>query len=163
MALTSDELIGIALEIEKHGEALYRHLAQRFTDPDTIKTFEYLASEEVEHRKKFEKMLAGGILPLYPTLEPGEEEYIRSLVQSQFILGFIKTDVLLMDIQSASDAVALGIKMEKETLLFFESMSSALGGAASKMLADIISEEKKHVVRLDALARDMGTQKEKDW
>ncbi|MDD5503264.1 MAG: ferritin family protein [Candidatus Thermoplasmatota archaeon] len=163
MGLTSDELVGVALEIEKHGEALYRQLAQRFTDPNIKKTFEYLASEEAEHRKTFEKMLAGGLLPLYPTLEQGEEDYIRSLVQSQFILAFIKTDVLIMDIKSASDAVALGLRMEKETLLFFESISSSLGGEASKIFIDILAEEKKHFVRLSALARDMNAPKGKDW
>jgi rubrerythrin len=141
------EVVEQAVRTEQQGYEFYRSMAERFREEEKLKNlFNTLAEKELAHEKRFRE--------LYEVIgdeEPGDwdiiSEYMRAMVESEFFLGSGKSLASLKEIQSSKEAVEFAISFEKETLLYFIGIRSAVD--EKEVVDEIINEEQSHIMWLN--------------
>jgi rubrerythrin len=75
------DIYDIAYKMEEDGEKFYRSLSKKFENSEVAAMFDYLADEEVGHKKVFKQIFADvKTLPINETI-PGEyQEFINAYV-----------------------------------------------------------------------------------
>ncbi len=141
---TRREIIDLAIQIEKNGEAIYQNALQFVSNPSVHKLLQKLADEEVQHAKWFSELKEK---ILEATNDPQLEEISKSILSG--ILGnqvFSLKDADISKIKHMKDLLDLAIEFERDTILFYEMLRSLIedGGTLSD-LDKIIEEENKHV------------------
>jgi rubrerythrin len=63
--LSYQDILILAMKKEQRAHELYKDLAEKNKDPDVVKLFSRLASEEARHKRAFEEMYDGEILNQY--------------------------------------------------------------------------------------------------
>ncbi len=145
------EVIEQAIQTEKLGYIFYSSMAEKFKDNEELnKLFIILAGQELTHEKQFvelEQRLGG------EPLENWEEAslYLRAIVESEFFLGNNKSLPSVNMLDTVDAAIQYAINFEKETLLYYLGLQSAIKD--NSLLNEIISEEKRHIVRLSDLRK----------
>ena len=146
---TIDDILDLAVQIEKNGERLLRAAQHKTLNPELKTLFKWLADEEVEHAQSFST--------LKPTLQTGIdtaelETMGRHLLRD--ILGeetFSLNDVDLSGIEDAEELILRMIEFENDTVLFYEMIRSVVSDAETIRIVDtIISQEKQHAQTLEA-------------
>lgn len=140
------EAIEQAIQTERLGCEFYTEMAKRFDFNSDLKSlFSLLASKEVAHEKTF--------LSLKDKVSNAEvsgwdevQMYMRAIVESEFFLGKNKALPSMSGIKTIQDAVRFAISFEKETLLYFIGIKSAV--SQPEIVEEIIEEEKSHIVWL---------------
>lgn len=112
-----------------------------------------MAREESEHAEQFLKM-KGQIIA--DNDHPIPQEMRKSLVDRFFgNQVFSLKDVAFSKIKDQKELIEVMIDFEKDTILFYEMMKSFVKEEAPQStLNQIISEEKKHIQKLQALQSD---------
>jgi rubrerythrin len=141
------EILEQAIQTEKLGSQLYTAIAKKFDKDDRLRTlFETLAAKEHEHEKTFtdlkEKVSDSEV-------ENWEEvsHFFRAIVESEFFLGKNKALPSLDHLKDVEAAVRYAISFEKETLLYYHSMTGLV--KEKDILDKLINEEKSHIVWLN--------------
>jgi rubrerythrin len=141
------EILEQAIQTEKLGSQLYTAIAKKFDKDDRLRTlFETLAAKEHEHEKTFtdlkEKVSDNEV-------ENWEEvsHFFRAIVESEFFLGKNKALPSLDHLKDVEAAVRYAISFEKETLLYYHSMTGLV--KEKDILDKLINEEKSHIVWLN--------------
>ena len=149
------EVFQVAVQIEENGRRFYQEGLKQIDDPEVKRLFEELAREEVEHRKKFESLLAE--LPkeaFSPTVfdpEDQKNQYIQMMADQHVFVQAEGMGRLLAGLGSMQDALKLAIEFEKDSVIFFLSMQDATEGKRGKELINLlIKEEQEHLRRLSA-------------
>ena len=143
------EVLRMAVQDEQTGIAFYRALVQHSRDPRIRARFRGLAEQESEHLEMFRGMLeeVGSPRPLEEY--SGEvQNYIRALRDSR---PFPDEEAAVEWAHRASsdlDAIRMGMRLERETLLFLQEMRDAVEPPHSEYVDRIIKEERTHVVEL---------------
>jgi rubrerythrin len=153
------EVIELAIQTERVGYQFYTEMAEKFVDnKDLVPLFKTLAAKELLHEKAYTD-LKNMIGETDAEIEGYEElsQYMRAIVESEFFLGQNKSLPSLNSIQSEKDAVACALGFEKETLLFFVGLRDVV--KEKEIVDEIIAEEKRHIVWLDALIRKLRASK----
>ncbi len=155
--LSGKEIISMAMEIEKSGRAYYQTFAQSTENTSLKELFEYLAAQELEHLRVFEKFgeeLDGStVIP-----EAWEEvsEYIKATTDSRLFVGEDKAINIAKTAQDAAEAIQIAIGFEKDTLLFFYEVLNVTPQKSRDAVQKIIDEEKKHVRLLSDIKREIA-------
>jgi rubrerythrin len=148
--LKAADVVEMAMELEKSGEAFYRAVAQKAKSPQVQSLFEDLANQEVRHYKTFAKLSEA--VRDKPWMLAGEWEeyqgYLEATVQSAFFEGEDKALAVAEEVADEKEAVRMAIGFEKETLLFFHDLRDMVSGADREAIDRIVAEEKLHVRRL---------------
>lgn len=149
---TKNEIIEMAVKIEKQGFAFYDRALQRSDlNNDTKKLLQTLRNEEKVHEQTFlnlrEKIdnfdLSSDINWDEATL------YIQSMVDTHLFNQPEKAIQLAANARDMKYLVSNAIQFEKDTLLFFYFMKKFVANEKSKKAIDsIIDEEVSHVVKL---------------
>jgi len=140
------EVVEQAVQTEKLGVDFYTQMSEKFADNEGLKNlFDTLALKEQQHEEIF-KALKNKVAD--QKFENWEEagKYMRSIVESEFFLGNNKSLPSLEYIKSVEEAVNFAIGFEKETLLYFYHLKSALNDKDT--INAIIKEEQSHLVWL---------------
>ncbi len=144
------EIIDIAVHLEKNGEAYYRDAAVRHSDPSVIARLEWLADEEASHAEMF--------LTMKPSVkieadDPSLAEMGRRLFQQAVgQQGFSLSNESLSEIEATQELISLAIEFERDTVIFYEMLRPfILDETAREQLDRIIEEEHRHVRQLKAL------------
>jgi rubrerythrin len=147
------EVFKIAIEIEENGKKFYESAQSVIDDPGVNKLFQELAREEVEHKKKFESLLAqlspDVATPVVWDPDNNLAQYIKMMADQHVFLSSGEMDGLLAGIKNAKDALELAIEFEKDSVIFFLSMQEATEGKKGQELVEVlIKEEREHLKRL---------------
>jgi rubrerythrin len=149
------EVFKIAVEIEENGKRFYEQSLSCIDDPEVKQLFEELASEEVQHKKKFQSMLAE--LPkeaAAPTVfDPDNQQaqYIRMMADQHVFARSESVDTKVCELKDMRDALRLAIDFEKDSVIFFLSMQEATDSKKGKELVNLlVKEEQEHLRRLSA-------------
>jgi len=149
------EVFKIAVEIEENGKRFYEQSLTCIDDPEVKKLFEELAREEVEHKKKFQSILAE--LPkeaAAPTVfDPDNQEaqYIKMMADQHVFAKSSSVDSKVCELRDMRDALRLAIDFEKDSVIFFLSMQDATDNKKGKDLINLlVKEEQEHLRRLSA-------------
>ncbi|MFH1798857.1 MAG: ferritin family protein [Candidatus Omnitrophota bacterium] len=140
------EIAGLAVQIEKNGRDFYFALLKKTDNPDAVKILRYLADEEEKHASTM-KGVSESFCDYKPKGEYPEEyfAYMRALAAQYIFTEKEKNRVLVEKMKSFEQGIEFGIKMEKDSVLFYEKMKKIVPARGKEIINKIISEEKKHL------------------
>jgi rubrerythrin len=153
VTFSGEEIVEMAIRTEDTGYDFYKEAAGNSGNEKLKELFEYLAEEELKHRKAYaglkdvidEKALGTPI----DWNEVGE--YIQAMTDSSFFLGSDKNINLASRASTDAEAVEFAIGFEKDTLLFFYHIRDLVREANRPVVDRIIAEEKIHIQKLTAI------------
>ncbi len=146
------EAVKIATAMEQCGLDFYTRAAEKTRDPYVKKMFLHLAGEERQHLGLFEdlqkKLLAE---PRTPDAVEDDEtaDYVQHLVASHVFSEKGTPARLLAEAADDIAALAVGIRAERDALLFYQEMISFTDSkAAVAAFERIVAEERLHLAAL---------------
>ena len=152
------EILELGIKIEELGEEYYRNFAERSKDKEIKDLFEFLAGEEVNHKNTFmniQKEWSSDDF-IVPLLNEEVSAYLRSIVGSKLFSdkrSFIKNFDHLTE---PVDIINQAIIFEKDTILFYYEMKSFTKEKNHKIIEKLIAEEKSHVLKLEAVKKELA-------
>jgi len=145
------EVYKVAIEIEENGKQFYEQSQGVIDAPEVKKLFAELAQQEVDHKKRFESLMAQ--LPpesTTPTVWDPENEldrYIKMMADEHVFVAGIKDQ--LAQVKDARSALKMAIEFEKDSVLFFLSLEEAVAGQRDQdLIRTLVKEEQGHLKRL---------------
>jgi rubrerythrin len=145
---TLGEIIDLAVRIETNGQKAYRKAQEQVTDPALASMLGWLADEEAEHEKWFPRLKEN--LKINQQ-DPKLEEMGKIILQG--ILGdqtFSIDDADFSKIGDLGSLLNLSVEFEKDTILFYEMLSTFIEDEQTlNYLNRIIEEENRHVRLLE--------------
>lgn len=154
---SGNELLQIAVGIEKRGEEFYESLTKKSEQPKIKALWDYLAGEERRHRKTFQHLLDS--LGEEPPPEIFEEEfsyYLKALVNNIIFTGDKIIAGMANKVSTDAEAIQIGIGFEKDSILFFLDMRALVREVDRKVVDKVIGEERAHLRRLCALQEELA-------
>lgn len=145
------EAYKIARKIEKEGIEFYAKLLNQNFDAETNEIIKFLLTEEKSHLKLFEEKLSAE----KQNLEDGfEEESLFEYVDSRVFYPFNAIADLNEALSNRQKAVRLGIKIENNSIAFYEAcLLNTEERNSKKDLRWLIEEENKHLLKLQTLLK----------
>ncbi len=152
----ASEIFEIAIQVEKHGEKFYRHAATICDDKKIKEMFEFLASEEVKHRKTIDGMLSKIEHYEPPEKYPGEYcKYLTAYAENQ-VFSDKEFDEKMKEIDTVADAIEFAIEKEIQSILYYLEMRNLVPeGPQRKEIDRLVEEERRHYLRLNEAKRTL--------
>jgi len=145
-----EEILDIAIQLEKNGEKVYQKAATVKGDPTMGLLLQRLADDEAKHAQWFMDMKKSvGKDIVYPQLEEMGRKILKKAVGDQaFTLG----EADLSKIRDSRRLIELALEFEKDTVIFFEMIGNFVDDQDTlSHLNEIIEEENRHVSLLQKL------------
>ena len=153
----SEEIIGLAIQMETVGGLFYERIAQLMTDDSLKRLMRHLGEMEQLHKNSYMTLRASFIASLRrldsAPPEPAILEYLQTWIEGKVfkkdsLLNFFKTR------QTMENILWQAIEMEKDSIAFYSGLRELVQDADEKRLVNqIIQEELAHVVELGKLMR----------
>jgi rubrerythrin len=154
----ANELVAMAVEIEKRGESFYRDMSRRVTKPVVKEALEFLAEEEAKHEARFSE-LKSRLDPMELPTGSAESEYwayVNDLIGSHFLFLDSISQKLISTLSTDKEIVHLAMSFEKESILFFMEMRGLIPHSEHPVVDACIEEERSHLRKLSLLLRETG-------
>ncbi len=156
--LSIQEIIEIAIEIEKNGVKFYHALAESVNTDRVRNLFLYLAEAEMKHIARFQEILesAGGYQiseAYYATQYMG---YMKALADERVFGNDVSVTEVADHAKSPREAVDIAIGFEKESIIFLHEMREMLSESGEKAVQKLLDEEREHLRQLSAIKAQMG-------
>ncbi len=152
---SGSELVNIAIEIEKNGLAFYSTLAQKAATPASKQIFDYLAEQEERHRALFEGMQEGAGKQPLDALSEEYDAYLKALADGIIFTNVKGATLKAMQTQNEDEALEIGIKAEKDSILFYQEMRELVRQRNRETVGKIVAEERSHLLRLASLRKGL--------
>jgi rubrerythrin len=141
------EILDLAIRLEKNGESVYRNAAAKLSRPDLVSLLVWMADEEVKHAEWFSELKHKHEMD---SINPFMEEMGREIFTD--MLGeksFSHRDVDFSKMDQPHDLVAVFIEFEQDTVLFYETLKAFIeDNGTLNNLEKIIAEENNHIEKL---------------
>ncbi len=149
VVFSGDELINLAIDIERRGITFYDIMAKSTDDEMARIVFEALVNIERQHISIFEDMLGDDITTAESSSSsPEYSDYLRSLIDDAVFTDDAITSEMATQADSDIKAIELAINAEKDSILFYYEMNELMPGKISPVIKRIIAEEKSHLQQL---------------
>lgn len=152
---SGQEVLKLAIQIEKNGKDFYENLAQETRNEDISSTFNYLVKEEIKHKERFQEMLhhakrKGEDLSaqIFVNLE---DEYLKSFADSKIFASANKHIKRAQEAADEKELLNVAISIELDSILFYYEMEKVIRKGDKKIVQEVIEEEKNHVRELMSL------------
>lgn len=146
------EIYQFAIKIEENGEKFYRNIAHKTKNKAVKELFEFLAEEEVRHKKVFEKNLSEIEKYEPPEIYPGEYfAYLKAYAEELIFPKNIEKD--LNDKENILEAINFGIRRELDSIMYYLEIKDLVPETQHSELDKIIKEERSHFVRLSNIKK----------
>lgn len=141
------EILDLAIRLEKNGESVYRTAAAKLSRADLVSLLVWMADEEVKHAAWFSelkhKLETDSINPFME--EMGREVFTDILGEK----SFSHREVDFSKMGQPRDLVAAFIEFEQDTVLFYETLKPFIeDNGTLNNLEKIITEENNHIAQL---------------
>jgi len=149
----ASEIFQFAIRIEENGEKFYRYAVRITEDEDAKEMFDYLADEEINHKKIFENLLSK--IGKYKPFEsyPGEYfAYLRAYVD-RIVFTNKGLDKEISRVKDTLSAINFGIQRELDSILYFHEIKKFVPTSQHNLIDRIIDEERKHFSKLSKLKK----------
>ncbi len=143
---SAEEILDMAIKIEENGEEFYLKLAEKADEvpesQEVANLARKFAKDEREHRKRF--------LELKQRILHNKEPDIIKKVSGLWVqdaIGdnlFSLTTVDIEDIKSIEDIINIAVRLEKESIEFYEILKPLADETGKKIIDQIIEEERVH-------------------
>ena len=152
-----NELINIAIGIERRGIAFYDVLARSTQNVKAREIFQYLVGMERDHIRVFQSMLDEADKYEVPEAYAGEyAAYLQALVDSAVFTDDTVTSELATQSENDIAAIELGVSAEKDSILFYYEMREIVPKSTRATIDKIIAEEKLHLRQLSELRKTLA-------
>jgi rubrerythrin len=145
------EVLDIAIQIEKNGEAIYRNAIQEVSDENLKDALLWMANEEADHIKWFSALKetiqeTPGVIA-----EELSGDMLKGLIGDQ---SFTLKDVDFSRIDDLGELVGIFIEFEKDSIIFYEMLTPFVKDQETlDHLQKIIAEENQHIKKLECFVK----------
>lgn len=148
---STNEILDLAIQIEKNGEAVYREAVEMVSNPELASLLTWMADEEAKHAEWFSELKTqAATAPHNPIAEEMSRELFNDLLGEK---NFSHTDVNFNKVETKADLMAIFIEFEKDTVLFYEMLVPFINDDTTRQnLKKIIDEENDHINKLQGLS-----------
>jgi rubrerythrin len=155
---TLADIRDLAIQIERNGESTYSLAARKAGDERVARLLKKLAEQEKEHSRWFERLDAGhAFRPQDDRINRMGQDMLKEMVDGQ---TFSLDEDELSRPGEMRDVIALSIEFEKDTIIFYEMLSSFLDDSETiQQLERIIDEERSHIAALNDIAKLIDSEK----
>ena len=149
----SCEIVNIGIEIEKNGRDFYRALASQTSSVPLAELFDFLSKEEEKHIGSFAQVREA--LKICDDERTADEyyAYMSALAGASVFSREGEGSRIAREVNNDDAAIALAIKFELDSIVFFEGMKGSLPQQAREVVDILIAQEKSHVIRLNELKK----------
>lgn len=155
---TAQEIIEIAIEIEKNGKEFYQIMADSARTVPLRNLFNYLSAEEDKHRQKFEEILksVGGyqISEVYYATE--YMGYMKAIADERVFTKDVSYIDLARQLTSPKQAIDIAISFEKDTIIFLHEMLDMFGQSEKAVIEQLLAEERSHIRKLSEMKKQLS-------
>ena len=149
IVFSSDELLNIAIGIERRGMTFYDIMAKSTDNEVARAVFEGLVNMEREHIMIFEDMMDEvDRQPAPESPRQGYSDYIRALIDDAVFTDDLITSEMATQADSDIKAIELAISAEKDSILFYYEMKDLMPPQTIPVIERVIAEEKLHLQQL---------------
>ena len=144
---TAEEILDMAIRIERNGEQIYRSAIERAANPKIASLLGWMADEEKQHAQFFLEM-KDNIQPHVsdPIADAFGYEILDKLMGNQ---SFSLEEVDFGKIEQVKDLIAVFIEFEEDTILFYQMLESFIQDEGARQeLRRVIDEENRHIRKL---------------
>ncbi|MCB5223600.1 MAG: ferritin family protein [Candidatus Cloacimonadaceae bacterium] len=159
-AFSINEIIEMAVQIERNGYAFYNEASKRKDlDKKSLEFITWLRDQELQHEKTFMKLRDDADLQDLELTQDWEmvSAYLKTIVDGRI---FNSPESAIRKATEASDLSTLldnAITFEKDTLLYFHTVSDSISNPKALVaLRRIINEEISHVMRLNDFKKTLA-------
>lgn len=152
----SIEVLEMAKDIEKRGREFYQFQAGRAEERQVKDLFLKLARDEQDHYERFEQ------LEQAVREKTGEEaDYVYDAEVSAYLDSLVEFSVFPAEteveenILDTREVIEMGIRAEKDSILFYSEMLPYNKESTNKVLNQLIKEEKQHLLDLMKLRSNL--------
>ncbi|MFH1421958.1 MAG: ferritin family protein [Planctomycetota bacterium] len=155
---SADEVIEVAVKIEENGSKFYLTCANNIKDDNLKKVFKHLANEENRHmdifHNLFEKLRNKKIDNEIYTEEANT--YMTALSDSRVFSSESEVVKFARGTKDVLSLLSYAIGAEKDSVLFYLELLPLTTDADKEIVESIIKEEKKHIVELTSLKKEIS-------
>ena len=154
------EILDIAIRIEKNGEKFYRDAMEKVPNDSVVSLLQWLADAEVEHWQGFTNLKQSMKADVgNRQVEEMSGAFLQDILGDQ---KFSLSDIDLADVHGVEILLQLAIEFENDTILFYEMLKTFLVDEKTiEHLEKIIREESSHIQKIDELRRSNSSHFEK--
>lgn len=148
------EIVELGVQIEINGWEFYSELAEHTKDKGAKEVFLFLANEEKKHIDTFRDLLKSVVDYQPQESYPGEYfAYMNALASDYVFTQKDKGRELAKQVKSDSEALQIGIRAEKDSIIFFDGMKRFLSQKEQNIIDYLIEQEKSHLQKLYELKK----------
>ena len=146
------EIVELGVRIEENGRDFYETLLKQSKSDKAKEIFKFLAGEEQKHIETFKKILAA-VQDYQPTESyPGEYfAHMKALAAEHVFTQKDKGREVAKNVKSDKESIELGIKFEKDSIVFYEGMKKVVPAHDHKVVDQVIAQEQNHLKQLTEL------------
>jgi rubrerythrin len=145
----ASEIVELGIQIERNGRDFYAALAAKSKNQEARDIFRYLSGEEEKHIQVFQKILDS--LEKYEPAQIYSEEYsayMNALASEHVFTQENKGKEAAKNINTEKEAISFGIKMEQESIIFYEGMKKVVEASDYQAIDELIVQEQNHFRQL---------------
>ena len=150
---SQEDVIKTALKFEQISKAFYEAAAQKASDPEMTKIFQFCANEENKHidilQKIFDEMKSGSIKITAST--PKDLLYLKFLVESYIAQGADRAINLTKTASTPLEVINYAMDLERDGMLFFLKLYRLVSRKGRSLITKLIKEEETHIFELSQL------------
>ncbi len=153
LTFTGDEVLQIAMEMEQTGEVFYEALAAVCRNRPVTDMIRKFARNEQDHYQTFKRMREERA-DTWPVrdLDPDELSFTQSLINEKVIPS--PDDMRKLAASTGlADALAMAVKMEHDSIRFYQELLAGLAASDVEVVEQIIQEERLHQRELEEAQR----------
>lgn len=153
---SGSEIVELGIQIEKNGRDFYNALVGKSKNQKAKEKFKYLAGEEEKHIEVFSKILDSVHKYEPPETYPGEYfAYMNALAKDYVFTQKDKGEEIAKKTKSDREAIDLGIRFEKDSILFYQGMKKVVPEYDHRVVDGLIAQEQSHLQQLSDLKEDL--------
>jgi rubrerythrin len=144
---TANEILDMAIKLEKNGEAVYRGAIAKVNKPEIVSLLEWMAAEELKHAGFFSELKFNlETKQVNPFVEEMSRELFEDLLGNQ---NFSLKEVDFSSIENTDELIAVFIEFEKDSVIFYKVLEPFVEDPVALLhLKKIIDEEYLHIKNL---------------
>jgi len=157
--LSGQDIIDLAVQIERRGEQFYRQsaaagrAAEAASDAAARALFDGLADDEARHRALFESLAPGAVMVAG---DPAAWEDAAGYIEATVDQALFRKDAAIRAVPLAEDIPGMlrqAIIFEQETILYLYTLRDLVVASSRPLVDRILAEERGHVRRLASRLR----------
>jgi rubrerythrin len=159
-SFNAGEVFKIAIQIEENGKKFYDESQKVINNPTIQKLFVELGEQEIEHKKRFESLMAQ--LPpaskASTVWDPDNEldQYIKMMADDHVFVSSVSLKEQLAQVKDAKSALKVAIEFEKDSVLFFLTLEDVTEKKDQELIKILVKEEQGHLKRLTLELMKLG-------